>query len=732
MLRTVRNISPLLFVVLGHLFFLTQGAMLGCGFHSDAADQVPDNQDSPNSYSCNCRCSTSVALNVRVGARFDDVEGPQVIDVDGAGDLDMGKTTVGLRFVNLAIPPGSVITGASVQFTVDQLLEGDNTAPLSLTVFAEAADDAPAFGANVINNLDTLPRTATSIGWNVPPWIVSQSGPAQRTPDLSAVIQEIVNRPGWQSDSALVLLLAGSGGRREAESFDGDPTRAAVLTVQFDVGPVQALNACMPADLNPNLADANGVNHPTPSADQLQADCHGRIEKTFGDLSQACGYPSMCDCNFQANSTRFDVSCNDPCKENPLDPACANFDPKLGNVTATNVAGDTPVCVVARPPANSDGGPSAIAAAVFGRQSEAQVEGPAHIDVSGEEATTQAQGTVELIGDPCPGGDCTVGLAYGLTMNPVTFHVHFASDPTFRDLASTGSSVPNAAVIDPTGTGQVGAKETASSVRGRRDSDTSAFVLTNPDQLDMSVDWTNHTFALSGNMAGDVDDNGDQTLNAAVDLQGEIVNEPPHADAGQDQIAECTSPDGATVRLDGRASSDPEHNDVLFSWSRDSRVGPPAGFGETVEVQQPLGEPTLYVLRVIDAFGQSDEDTTSVGVVDTTAPALALSASPSVLWPPNHKLVSVTVTPTVTDACDDSPVLRLVSITSNEGDLANGAGHTSPDIQDAQFGTDDRQFLLRAERQGGGTGRIYTITYAAEDASGNVTTRQVTVTVPHN
>ena len=120
----------------------------------------------------------------------------------------------------------------------------------------------------------------------------------------------------------------------------------------------------------------------------------------------------------------------------------------------------------------------------------------------------------------------------------------------------------------------------------------------------------------------------------------------------------------------------------------------------------------------------------SVGVVDTTAPALSLSASPSVLSPPDHKLVSVTVTPTLTDTCDDSPTLRLVSITSNEGDLANGSGHTSPDIEDAQFGTDDRQFLLRAERQGGGNGRVYTITYEAEDASGNVTTRQVTVTVP--
>ena len=138
----------------------------------------------------------------------------------------------------------------------------------------------------------------------------------------------------------------------------------------------------------------------------------------------------------------------------------------------------------------------------------------------------------------------------------------------------------------------------------------------------------------------------------------------------------------------------------------------------------------VLVLRVMDAFGQSIEDATAVGVVDTTAPQLSLAVSPTVLWPPNHKLVPVTVTVAAADVCDPGPTLRLVSITSNEGDLAKGSGHSSPDIQDAQFGTDDRQFLLRAERRGFGPGRIYTITYEAEDANGNVTTRQVTVAVP--
>jgi hypothetical protein len=732
--RTVRNASPLLGIIAAHLCFLLQGAMLGCSFEAPAASQVDDSMDSPNSYSCSCRCSTRPTLTVRVGALLDDVEGPQTSDPDGATDLDLGGAGVAVRFTSVAIPPGAVITAASIQFTADQAFGADNTTPINLDVYAVNADNAPAFTANVVTNLGVLPRTSASIGWIVPPWAVSQAGPAQRTPDMSAVIQEVVNRPGWRSGNALVMIFAGGAGRREAESFDGNATRAPLLSVQFEVAPAQALNVCMPEALNPNLTDANGVHHPAPQPEQLQADCEGRVQKTFGDLAMTCGYPSVCDCDLTPNSQRFNLACNDPCNPVPLDPSCANFNPPGGTVGATNVPGDTPVCVVPLPNANFAFGPSAITAAMYGQQSECHVEGPATFDVGDEHKTTQAQGVIGLFGEPCPQGECTVGLSYGLTMDPVTFEVRFHSDPTFKDLASTGATLPHAALLDATGSGQIGAQQTDSSVRGRRDSDTRAYVLTNPDALDVFVGWEDHACALSGNLAGTVgaDEEGDQNLSAAVDLDGAIVNEPPHASAGQDQIVECTSPAGATLLLDGRGSGDPEDNAVLYSWFRDRRAGQPLRSGQTAEVQQEIGGMATYVLRVIDAFGQSDEDATAATVVDTTAPTLSLSVSPAVLWPPNHKLVPVTVVPTASDTCNASPSLRLVSITSNEGDLANGSGHTSPDIQDAQFGRDDRQFLLRAERRGGGLGRIYTITYEADDANGNVAQRQTTVSVPAN
>jgi hypothetical protein len=111
---------------------------------------------------------------------------------------------------------------------------------------------------------------------------------------------------------------------------------------------------------------------------------------------------------------------------------------------------------------------------------------------------------------------------------------------------------------------------------------------------------------------------------------------------------------------------------------------------------------------------------------------LNVSLSPSILWPPNHTLVPINATISVTDICDANPSLRLVSITSTEPDNGLGDGDTPNDIHGAIVGTDTRSFLLRAERSGSGSDRIYTATYSATDASGNGTQSAAQVVVPHD
>ena len=113
---------------------------------------------------------------------------------------------------------------------------------------------------------------------------------------------------------------------------------------------------------------------------------------------------------------------------------------------------------------------------------------------------------------------------------------------------------------------------------------------------------------------------------------------------------------------------------------------------------------------------------------------ISVSVTPDMLWPPNHKMVEITADVVVSDCCNSGSTIILTSITSNEPDDAkgNGDGNTVDDIQGADFGTEDYDFLLRAERAGSGDGRIYTITYTATDASGNSASASATVTVPHD
>ena len=118
---------------------------------------------------------------------------------------------------------------------------------------------------------------------------------------------------------------------------------------------------------------------------------------------------------------------------------------------------------------------------------------------------------------------------------------------------------------------------------------------------------------------------------------------------------------------------------------------------------------------------------------DLTAPEIVATASPARLWPPNHHMVEVTVAVTVVDLCG-SASFSLVSVSSNEPDDAPGGGDgsTSGDIQGVEAGTADTSFLLRAERDASGDGRVYSIVYQAVDVAGNISQRTISVVVPHD
>lgn len=118
--------------------------------------------------------------------------------------------------------------------------------------------------------------------------------------------------------------------------------------------------------------------------------------------------------------------------------------------------------------------------------------------------------------------------------------------------------------------------------------------------------------------------------------------------------------------------------------------------------------------------------------VDKKAPSIACSAAPDRLWPPNHKLVAVSLGVTVADAGSGPAGFTLTSVVSNEPDNGLGDGDTPGDIQGFTMGTPGTNGWLRAERSGTGSGRRYTITYAGADKAGNSAACSAIVTVPRD
>ena len=158
---------------------------------------------------------------------------------------DYGLQLVGLRFVGVNIPPAATIENAYLTFKAD---ESDSVAT-SLVIRGHAIDDVQTF-TTLTNSISSRATTSAAVQWNdIPAWDV---GSTQQSPNLTAIVQELVNRPGWQQNGALSLEIRGSG-RRTAVAFDSSVRSAPILHIEWT---------------------QPGVNTPTPKPDP-KCDIHG-------------------------------------------------------------------------------------------------------------------------------------------------------------------------------------------------------------------------------------------------------------------------------------------------------------------------------------------------------------------------------------------------------------------------------------------------------------------------
>lgn len=165
----------------------------------------------------------------------------------------------GLRFTNVTIPRGALIQAAAIDLYLGFAPTFDDA---QCSIGAHNHDDAPAFpaaaGANDVNTR-LASMTTAAVAWNAdgllssPGWVTS--------PDISAVVQEIVNRSGWASGNAIVVILKGDTGTSKSlysASYDGTPANAAKLAVTAIQGGRRTMRSSAPPgrslikDINPH------------------------------------------------------------------------------------------------------------------------------------------------------------------------------------------------------------------------------------------------------------------------------------------------------------------------------------------------------------------------------------------------------------------------------------------------------------------------------------------------
>jgi len=794
-----RILVPVSFAGCGGLLLILLVVLIGCApFGSTPGMPTAVTPNDQNAVLCECTCEADfdpLAVPPKNFVAESSDDGTQAQGAGAAaltsGVLELGQNgLVAVRFDSVGVPQGATIVEATIQFTAGATTPAGNVADLQIRVV-----DAPDVGTFLSAaqppqpiDFSTLPLVNGSIGWTPLAWEINQAGDQQRTPDLKSLLQVIVNNPQYTPQNAVAFVVSGFG-RRTARSFDGGSSGAPpslAIKYQPKVTKVE-FSACR----LPNETDPAAV-------------CAGRVEDNVSDMASTCKVAKACTCALKPADNTFSNVCNQACPGVTL-PADCN---PAGFAAATRATDNhAPVCIASSP----------LGSALFGQHSACDLDpnqSGVNVTVRDEDGDVEgasgsnARGRIEFVGRPCPDGSCPIGMTQRIHIGDITFDGGlFASDPKFIQLTGVGKSKGTTTIA--AGTGVFGSNSTEHSARGRLEGEeTKAFFIPNNTSA-LTVGVGNWAPGGVCTFDGSLIDAPSLTMSAS--LRGRLVNQPPAADVGPDQHEfQCNEVGRATFSLDGSQSFDPDNNVAYFGWYRNGRKGDLVGNLPRVDLAQAVKTTAPYVFKVVDTFGQYDEASTSVSVVDTIAPVvtappkvkaectgpngtavvlgtatasdvcdaspdltnnapqtfplgvtpvvwtatdesnnqgmatqqveivdttppqLTISVSPTALWPPNHKLVQISATITVQDVCDPSPKVELVSIVSNEPDNATGDGNTSDDIQEAEYGTRDVKFKLRAERRGPGNGRVYTVTYKATDGSGNATVRTAIVTVAHN
>lgn len=195
--------------------------------------------------------------------------------------VSASNVRTGLLFQGVKIPQGVTIDDAKIEFTA---AAADTGAP-DFLIEIEDVDNAAPFSATPFSTARTY--NATNVPWTtvlaVDPltdWVTDSK---YSTPDLKNMVQNIVNRAGWCGGNDMLFHIERTGGdnvKRSAHSFDGDPSKAPVLTVNYS-----GTRHASAVTGNPDFCSTSTiVRTVSASSDDAEEDTGGAMDLGSSDL----------------------------------------------------------------------------------------------------------------------------------------------------------------------------------------------------------------------------------------------------------------------------------------------------------------------------------------------------------------------------------------------------------------------------------------------------------------
>jgi len=166
---------------------------------------------------------------------------------------------MGLHFRDIKMDTKSItnlaIEDAYLEFTSSEYTSGST----SFSITAEKIGNAPIL-ANTSNYLSSKAKTSASVTWSTSSAYSSDT--VYRTPNLSAIIQEIMNQPSWKSGNSINFILQRNSGNRNFIANDYSVSKSPKLIIKYKGN--GAYNGVTVRELLSNLIDSLPAEGSTP------------------------------------------------------------------------------------------------------------------------------------------------------------------------------------------------------------------------------------------------------------------------------------------------------------------------------------------------------------------------------------------------------------------------------------------------------------------------------------